>query len=59
MGRWSFGRDVFARLVESLVVVPVADLVWSDWRTPEAIFRSLAERAEKPPWWASAAALVA
>jgi mannose-1-phosphate guanylyltransferase len=24
MERWSFGRDVFARLVESLVVVPVA-----------------------------------
>jgi len=59
MERWSFGRDVFARLVESLVVVPVAHLGWSDWRTPEAIFRSLAERAEKPPWWTSAAALVA
>ena len=57
--RWSFGRDVFARLVESLVAVPVADVGWSDWRTPQAIARSLAERAEKPLWWASAAALVA
>ena len=59
MERWSFGRDVFARLVQSLVVVPVTDVGWSDWRTPQAIVRSLAERAEKPLWWASAAALVA
>ena len=59
MERWSFGRDVFARLVQSLAVVPVTDVGWSDWRTPQAIVRSLAERAEKPLWWASAAALVA
>ena len=59
MERWSFGRDVFARLVESLVVVPVVDVGWSDWHTPQAIVRSLAERAAKPLWWASAAALVA
>jgi len=59
MDPWSFGCEVFARLVHSLIVVPVADVTWSEWRTPLAVVRSLAERAEKPPWWPSAAALVA
>lgn len=59
MEPWSFGREVFARLVQSLIVVPVLDVAWSDWRTPQAIVRSLAARAEKPPWWASVGALVA
>jgi mannose-1-phosphate guanylyltransferase len=56
---WSFGREVFPRLVESMLVVPVADVGWSDWRTPQAIARSLAARQEKPLWWTSAAAAAA
>jgi mannose-1-phosphate guanylyltransferase len=59
MPPWSFDREVFARLVQSMIVLPVADVGWSGWRTPQAIVRSLAGRAEKPLWWASAAALVA
>jgi mannose-1-phosphate guanylyltransferase len=56
---WSFGRDVFPRLVESMIVVPVTDVGWSDWRTPQAIALSLAAHREKPLWWTSAAAAAA
>ena len=59
MEPWSFDRDVFPRLVESMIVVPVADVGWSDWRTPQAVVRSLAEREEKPLWWTNAAAAAA
>jgi len=59
MDPWKFSQDVFAHLVPSLVVVPVADVAWADWGTPQAILRSLAEREEKPLWWTDAALLVA
>lgn len=59
MEPWNFSEDVLAPLVHSLVAVPVADVEWSDWGTPQAILRSLARREDKPLWWADAEVLVA
>ena len=59
MRPWNFNLDVLGRIVRSVVVVPVGDVAWADWGTPQAIVQSLAEREEKPFWWADATALVA
>lgn len=56
---WSFSQGVLRAMADALVVGPVDDVEWSDWGTPEAILRTLSDRAEKPPWWAEAQALVA
>jgi mannose-1-phosphate guanylyltransferase len=38
---WNFSRDFLARVPEHLLVVPAADVGWSDWGTPEAIERTV------------------
>ncbi|HZP42152.1 MAG TPA: sugar phosphate nucleotidyltransferase [Candidatus Binatia bacterium] len=47
---WNFSRDFLARVPRRLLVVPVGDVGWSDWGTPEAIERSLVALNVVPPW---------
>jgi mannose-1-phosphate guanylyltransferase len=47
---WNFSRDFLARVPRQLLVLPVGDVGWSDWGTPEAIERSLGALNLVPPW---------
>jgi len=46
----NFSRDVLERGVESLVVLPVHGILWSDWGTPERVVRTLRRINSSPPW---------
>ncbi len=47
--RWNFSSDFLAQVPRHLTVLPVDDVSWSDWGTPEAIERTLtALRRERP-----------
>jgi mannose-1-phosphate guanylyltransferase len=59
MPSWNFSHAVLHRLVDALVAVPVADVAWSDWGTPEAVLRALSARRPRPAWWSEAMRLVA
>jgi len=51
-----FSRDVLERAVESLVVLPVQGVLWSDWGTPERVVRTLRRIGASPRWletWAA------
>jgi hypothetical protein len=46
-------------MLAEVVVLPVGDVGWYHWGTPQAILGTLSAREQKPPWWADAVALVA
>lgn len=50
-----FSRDVLQRAVERLLVLPMAELEWSDWGRPERVEETL-ERLGKPGPFAAARA---
>lgn len=49
---WNFSNQLLARIPQHLAVLPVEDVSWSDWGTPEAIRRSLLCFASPPSWFA-------
>jgi mannose-1-phosphate guanylyltransferase len=52
---WNFSRDFLAHIPEELLALPVADVGWSDWGTPEAVERTLRDLHITPPWRAAVA----
>lgn len=46
----SFSREVLERGVESLAVLPVYGVLWSDWGTPDRVLRTLTRINASPPW---------
>ncbi len=48
---WNFSHGFLTRAVAHLLVLAVHDVAWSDWGTPSAIVRTVAQLAEKPAWW--------
>lgn len=46
----SFSRDVLERASESLTVLPVYGILWSDWGTPERVVRTLSRVNSSTPW---------
>jgi len=51
---WNFSNQLLACIPEHLAVLPVQDVSWSDWGTPEAIERTLHALQRLPPWSATA-----
>ncbi len=49
----NFSRDVLQRAAESLVVLPVYGILWSDWGTPERVVRTLRRIGAAPRWLAA------
>jgi mannose-1-phosphate guanylyltransferase len=50
MPETNFSRDVLERAPESLAVVPVHGVLWSDWGAPERVVRTLRRINESPRW---------
>jgi len=46
----NFSRDVLERGPESLVVLPVHGVFWSDWGTPGRVMQTLRRIGGLPPW---------
>ncbi len=47
---WNFSSDFLVRIPEHLLVLPVADVHWSDWGTRDAIERTLRRLTQSIPW---------
>jgi len=45
-----FSRDILQRVVESILVLPLRDVTWSDWGRPERIHASLARLGADSPF---------
>lgn len=52
---WNFSNQLLAHIPEHSIVLPVDDSSWSDWGTPEAIWRTLVTCQSPPPWFMSQA----
>jgi mannose-1-phosphate guanylyltransferase len=50
---WNFSRDFLAHVADELLALPVGDVGWSDWGTPEAIEQTLLGLNVIPPWRAA------
>jgi mannose-1-phosphate guanylyltransferase len=48
----NFSRDVLERSVASLLVLPIREVLWSDWGTPERVVRTLRRIGTAPQWLA-------
>jgi len=46
----NFSREVLETGTESLAVLPVYGVLWSDWGTPERVVRTLRRISAAPPW---------
>jgi mannose-1-phosphate guanylyltransferase len=46
----NFSRDILERGAESLAVLPMYGVLWSDWGTPERVVRTLRRIGASPPW---------
>ena len=46
----SFSRDVLERSADSLAVLPVHGVLWSDLGTPERVVRTFRRINVEPPW---------
>ncbi len=53
---WNFSSNFLVRIPEHLLVLPVADVHWSDWGTRDAIERTLRGLTQIVPWEVPAAA---
>lgn len=49
----SFSREVLEGAAESLAVLPVREVLWSDWGTPDRVVRSLRDIGVTPGWLAT------
>jgi len=47
---WSFSSYFLARVPQHLIVLPVEDVQWSDWGTPESIESTFRMLNQAPPW---------
>jgi mannose-1-phosphate guanylyltransferase len=50
LARWNFSSDFLTRVPRHLAVLPVDDVPWSDWGTPEAVERTLLRLEHALPW---------
>jgi mannose-1-phosphate guanylyltransferase len=50
LARWNFSSDFLTRVPQHLAVLPVDDVPWSDWGTPEAVERTLLGLEQALPW---------
>ncbi len=48
--RWNFSGDFLSRIPRHLAVLPVDDMRWSDWGTPEAVERTFLTLGLELPW---------
>lgn len=48
---WNFSNHLLSCIPEHLMVLPIDDIGWSDWGTPEAIRRTLCTFKSPPQWF--------